>query len=154
MTESTFVCVRPPEGWYCTRPPGHEGPCAALPVFPLGTGTPPEGASAITEPEARILAGINMARRIEEQAEPRTHSEQLRVAGEAQGEHAVAAYIRKLLEQELPWPPPPPLDERDGMEVEDEGGFKLTPEIVRGTAVVLSVIAIVISVLGLVLGSL
>ncbi len=22
-------CYRPPEGWYCTRSRGHEGPCAA-----------------------------------------------------------------------------------------------------------------------------
>ena len=25
-------CDRPPEGWYCTRGYGHEGPCAAEPV--------------------------------------------------------------------------------------------------------------------------
>jgi hypothetical protein len=25
-------CTRPPEGWYCTRRPDHDGPCAALPV--------------------------------------------------------------------------------------------------------------------------
>lgn len=24
-------CKIPPEGWYCTRPSDHEGPCAALP---------------------------------------------------------------------------------------------------------------------------
>jgi len=24
-------CNIPPEGWYCTRTPGHSGPCAALP---------------------------------------------------------------------------------------------------------------------------
>lgn len=23
------VCPRAPEGWYCTRPPQHHGPCAA-----------------------------------------------------------------------------------------------------------------------------
>lgn len=22
-------CKRPPSGWYCTREPGHSGPCAA-----------------------------------------------------------------------------------------------------------------------------
>ena len=27
-------CARPPAGWYCTRAPGHDGPCAALPVTP------------------------------------------------------------------------------------------------------------------------
>lgn len=25
-------CEVPPEGWYCTRRPGHDGPCAALPT--------------------------------------------------------------------------------------------------------------------------
>jgi|SRR5581483_455793 len=25
-------CVVPPDGWYCTRKAGHDGPCAALPV--------------------------------------------------------------------------------------------------------------------------
>jgi NTP pyrophosphatase (non-canonical NTP hydrolase) len=25
------ACDRPPDGWYCTRPKGHEGPCAAHP---------------------------------------------------------------------------------------------------------------------------
>jgi hypothetical protein len=24
-------CERPPEGWHCTRQPGHSGPCAAVP---------------------------------------------------------------------------------------------------------------------------
>lgn len=23
------ICARPPEDWYCTRPAGHRGPCAA-----------------------------------------------------------------------------------------------------------------------------
>jgi hypothetical protein len=26
-------CTVPPEGWYCTREPGHDGPCAALPSY-------------------------------------------------------------------------------------------------------------------------
>ena len=26
-----FCCRTPPPGWYCTRTPGHEGPCAAWP---------------------------------------------------------------------------------------------------------------------------
>lgn len=26
-----LVCQRPPRGWWCTRRPGHGGPCAALP---------------------------------------------------------------------------------------------------------------------------
>ena len=28
-------CDRPPEGWYCTRGLGHEGPCAARPERPM-----------------------------------------------------------------------------------------------------------------------
>lgn len=32
MTTGSDKCSVPPEGWYCTRSPGHEGPCAALPV--------------------------------------------------------------------------------------------------------------------------
>lgn len=27
----THRCQVPPKGWRCTREPGHEGPCAALP---------------------------------------------------------------------------------------------------------------------------
>jgi hypothetical protein len=27
-------CTKPPKGWACTRTPGHEGPCAALPDQP------------------------------------------------------------------------------------------------------------------------
>lgn len=30
------LCELPPEGWYCTRGKGHEGPCAALPKSDLG----------------------------------------------------------------------------------------------------------------------
>lgn len=26
------VCTVPPAGWHCTRAPGHDGPCAAIPV--------------------------------------------------------------------------------------------------------------------------
>lgn len=25
-------CSLPPNGWFCTRPAGHEGPCAAYPM--------------------------------------------------------------------------------------------------------------------------
>lgn len=32
-------CVKPPEGWRCTRPAGHEGACAAVAVRPEGSGT-------------------------------------------------------------------------------------------------------------------
>lgn len=28
---SALVCQLPPRGWWCTRQPGHPGPCAALP---------------------------------------------------------------------------------------------------------------------------
>lgn len=31
------ACDKPPEGWYCTRERGHEGPCAA---WPIGEGSP------------------------------------------------------------------------------------------------------------------
>jgi hypothetical protein len=30
-------CERPPEGWRCTRTPGHDGPCAAVPVAGFAT---------------------------------------------------------------------------------------------------------------------
>lgn len=29
------VCTVPPPGWYCTRVPGHDGPCAAHPAAPV-----------------------------------------------------------------------------------------------------------------------
>lgn len=29
------VCEVPPEGWACTRKPGHDGPCAAVPTTTL-----------------------------------------------------------------------------------------------------------------------
>jgi hypothetical protein len=34
----TDPCPLPPPGWYCTREPGHAGPCAAWPdsAWPLG----------------------------------------------------------------------------------------------------------------------
>ena len=31
MATGEVNCGRPPAGWYCTREPGHEGPCAASP---------------------------------------------------------------------------------------------------------------------------
>lgn len=34
-------CAAALEGWYCTRNLGHDGPCAALPIDPLGPGTTP-----------------------------------------------------------------------------------------------------------------
>lgn len=32
LQDGTYVCARPPTGWDCTREPGHEGPCAAVPT--------------------------------------------------------------------------------------------------------------------------
>lgn len=29
-------CPLPPDGWWCSRKPGHEGPCAARPRLPFG----------------------------------------------------------------------------------------------------------------------
>lgn len=32
MIELKFLCCkRPPDGWWCSRPEGHDGPCAARP---------------------------------------------------------------------------------------------------------------------------
>jgi hypothetical protein len=28
------MCQLPPDGWWCSREPGHEGPCAARPIQP------------------------------------------------------------------------------------------------------------------------
>lgn len=33
-------CTVPPEGWYCTRTAGHDGPCAALPTPTTGWASP------------------------------------------------------------------------------------------------------------------
>lgn len=30
--EEHGICMLPPEGWYCSRDKGHEGPCAASPI--------------------------------------------------------------------------------------------------------------------------
>lgn len=35
------TCDRPPAGWSCSREPGHEGPCAALPVHQGGPDNEP-----------------------------------------------------------------------------------------------------------------
>jgi hypothetical protein len=32
LTASLDACPLPPRGWRCTREPGHNGPCAAVPV--------------------------------------------------------------------------------------------------------------------------
>jgi hypothetical protein len=32
-----LTCDVPPAGWYCTRRPGHEGPCAAVPEPTTGS---------------------------------------------------------------------------------------------------------------------
>lgn len=31
-------CELPPEGWWCSREPGHDGPCAARPGSPAWEG--------------------------------------------------------------------------------------------------------------------
>ena len=31
--EDRILCDKPPAGWSCSRPAGHKGPCAALPVL-------------------------------------------------------------------------------------------------------------------------
>lgn len=53
--ESAETCTRPPAGWYCTREPGHDGPCAALPVDepkqPWRAGYPPMPSA----PDGRML---------------------------------------------------------------------------------------------------
>jgi len=35
-------CQLPPAGWFCTREPGHEGPCAAyaVPMYATGWASP------------------------------------------------------------------------------------------------------------------
>jgi len=40
-------CTVPPEGWYCTRAPGHDGPCAAWPI-----------AQQAATPGARLVIGV------------------------------------------------------------------------------------------------
>jgi hypothetical protein len=46
-------CNLPPPGWYCTREAGHEGPCAAMPMY-----TPEENKRADRELTIMfILAG-------------------------------------------------------------------------------------------------
>jgi hypothetical protein len=37
------ACQVPPEGWHCTRAPGHEGPCAAVPDPIVGSGCLSDG---------------------------------------------------------------------------------------------------------------
>jgi len=46
--EAEGVCMKPPAGWRCTRPAGHDGPCAALPAtqpVPGNSGGVEEGRS-------------------------------------------------------------------------------------------------------------
>lgn len=35
MSNELGECTVPPEGWYCTRGAGHEGPCAAIQEEPF-----------------------------------------------------------------------------------------------------------------------
>jgi len=32
ILEASGACTVPPTGWWCSRPKGHEGPCAAIPI--------------------------------------------------------------------------------------------------------------------------
>lgn len=56
------ACPKPPDGWRCTREPGHDGPCAAVPIVPRTTiavvlGVPNQ--RALLRVEKRLLdAGI------------------------------------------------------------------------------------------------
>lgn len=34
MADENSRCTRPPGGWTCSRPEGHQGPCAASPPAP------------------------------------------------------------------------------------------------------------------------
>lgn len=52
-------CKLPPEGWWCSREPGHEGPCAARPlptVIARGTPTPETQAAALELAETMLPA--------------------------------------------------------------------------------------------------
>lgn len=42
------ICTIPPQGWWCSRTPGHEGPCAARPL------EEPDDAPLSAADEARI----------------------------------------------------------------------------------------------------
>jgi len=44
------TCTVPPEGWHCTRAPGHDGPCAAWPIAQQAA------APGVLEKSARALA--------------------------------------------------------------------------------------------------
>lgn len=55
-------CNVPPEGWYCTREPGHDGPCAAKPTsgkLEEWFADAPDDEATLTpaQPEADGLAG-------------------------------------------------------------------------------------------------
>lgn len=48
--EELFPCSLPPEGWFCTRPQGHSGPCAAHPGYRLPSGATAPGLEATQTP--------------------------------------------------------------------------------------------------------
>lgn len=61
-------CTVPPEGWYCTRTAGHEGPCAAIPSDDADNFTPEQEAiyqrgvedgKLIARGMARLAAGMD-----------------------------------------------------------------------------------------------
>jgi hypothetical protein len=48
-------CLRPPQGWLCSRSPGHKGPCAARPMQTLSPKTP---ASVGLDPAKALRAAL------------------------------------------------------------------------------------------------
>jgi hypothetical protein len=55
-SSQAFHCTIPPEGWYCTREPRHEGPCAAYPKRLLPWPNPP--AEFIRRVELLLLGAL------------------------------------------------------------------------------------------------
>lgn len=52
MNELPAQCQRPPFGWFCSREPGHEGPCAAWPHEPVEKEEPARGGEEPAVPTA------------------------------------------------------------------------------------------------------
>lgn len=51
--ESYGACKVPPAGWHCTRAPGHEGPCAAVPTDGVIADAKRKAAKAANQPKPR-----------------------------------------------------------------------------------------------------
>ena len=68
------ICLLPPEGWKCSRAPGHTGPCAAYPTQPYRSSQKPEltdGELAFWErtfTEVHRTAGTHTAERLADEA--------------------------------------------------------------------------------------